>query len=295
MNEIQAMIGGAQKSGTTSLFRYLGQHPSIMIHDRPEFAFFLNESYNNDSFDKFFYKFYGEIPTGKATILAKHVMLMYSKEAIARLYKHNPEALLIVMLRNPIDRAYSAYWYARRLGWEYLPTFEEALMAESERIKQDRFYWINCAYLSNSSYFEHLTQLIEIFGRNKLLIYFTEDLADNVTNICDEITQKMGIGAGFNWAVNQKYNPAAKARSWRLAYYYQRFSSSKSPLRHKIKVGMPRTWTHKFRMALKKINEEPFSPPPMNESTREELRQHFYQQTLMLSKLLDRSFTVWDS
>ena len=157
LGKIQLMIVGAQKAGTSSLLRYLAQHPDIHTHAQPEMTFFLQAREYTRGYEWAFGKYF----TGQNShdeiqdkhLIAKNVMVMHSPEVMQRIYEHNPEIHLVVLLREPVARAYSAYWWARRRGWENIKTYEEALAAEETRLNEGWFKWRQCAYQYNGIYY----------------------------------------------------------------------------------------------------------------------------------------------
>ena len=140
---IQLMIVGAQKSGTSSLLRYLEQHPDMHTHPQPEMTFFLQDREYSRGYEWAFAKYFaGESDRddiANKQLIAKNVMVMHSPEVMQRIYEHNPDIHLVVLLREPVARAYSAYWWARRRGWENIKTYEEALAAEEDRLNENWF------------------------------------------------------------------------------------------------------------------------------------------------------------
>ncbi|HKK08845.1 MAG TPA: hypothetical protein VKA44_08180, partial [Gemmatimonadota bacterium] len=149
------MIVGAQKAGTTSLFRYLAGHPGLAAHPQREMPYFLVDELYAAGYEAAFEKYFGVGGDSGRLPLAKHVMAMYSQKAVDRLRGHNPEVRVVAVLRNPAERARSAYLYARRRGWEPLPTFEAALRAEPQRLAAEGWeHWRQCAYARNGQYLE---------------------------------------------------------------------------------------------------------------------------------------------
>lgn len=131
-------IAGAQKSGTSSLSYYLEQHPSIKCHKPREISYFVrNRAYEKD-FPSVFQEYYQDGVGQDQLVLAKSVDLAYIEKAAQRLKEHSPDCKIVMALRDPIDRAYSAYWHMRREGWETKKTFEKALSVEEKRKKKKR-------------------------------------------------------------------------------------------------------------------------------------------------------------
>src|SRR5688572_14326389 len=110
------LIVGAMRSGTTSLHKYLQAHPDVFVASGKEVHFF-DRRYGR-GLDWYRSRFAGvttERVVGEAT-----PAYMYDENAIARIAHDLPDARLIVVLRNPVDRAYSHYWRNRSRGRENL-------------------------------------------------------------------------------------------------------------------------------------------------------------------------------
>src|SRR5690606_6491994 len=138
------LVIGAMRAGTSSLYKYMGSHPAVIPSLRKEIKYFSSE-YNqkNESWYRCHF------PTGLdirlltsmrgtriQTFEASPDYLLHPRAA-ARAAKLVPEAKIIVMLRNPVDRAFSHYQHMFRLGLETLP-FEEAIVQEPVRLEAEQ-------------------------------------------------------------------------------------------------------------------------------------------------------------
>ena len=298
------MIVGTQKSGTSSLLRYLAQHPDIETHAQPEMTFFLQEREYTRGYEWAFTKYFdgcsqdnqqkGITPqSGEHTLIAKNVMVMHSPEIMQRIYEHNPVIQLVVLLREPVARAYSAYWWARRRGWETIKTFEEALAAEETRLKESWFKWRQCAYRYNSTYYPHVKNLIEQFGASQVHCILTETLNADAQTVCQQLFHHLCIRTDFAPVIEQRHNQAAMPRSERFSFLFTRFMASHNPLRRAIRKFVPDATAYKLRKAVLNWNDKPFTPPPMDAQTREELVAYFKPFNQQLEQLLDRELTHW--
>jgi len=209
------IIIGAARAGTTSLYAYLNSHPNVLPAAKKETVFF-NYAYhpNLDWYRMYFptvleqeklkkQKALQNIITGEATpsyLIDPHVP--------QRISEMLPDVKLIVLLRNPIERALSHYHHNVFFGIEKLP-FEQAIKKESERInksfeelKNEQFdfndnivsyflrlmtfktkNYFNFSYLESGKYVEHLKNWLDIFPRKQLLIIKSEDFFDNTKNV----------------------------------------------------------------------------------------------------------------
>lgn len=287
------MIIGAQKAGTSSLLQYLGQHPSICIHRQREFVFFFSDIQYLKGYKHSYNEYFSHAKPGQV-ILAKHAMLMYSQMAIERLYEHNPSTSVVAVLRNPIDRAYSAYWFARSRGWEKITTFEEAIQVEADRLKEGGWLkWRNIAYLHNGQYASHLKQLYKYFGPEKARIFLIEDLKSDSGNVFRQIFKMVGVDDTFTPDVSNKHNPSTIARSEKFAQWFAAFLSPQNRVKSALNRVLPPQLTNRMREYVKRANTSEFVPPPMSAKIRQYLAEYFRPANEQLAHLLGRDLSGW--
>ena len=296
------MIVGAQKAGTSSLLRYLAQHPDIHTHAQPEMPFFLQAREYGRGYDWAFAKYFaGEKGTAAVQdkrIIAKNVMVMHSPEVLQRIYEHNPEIHLVVLLREPVARAYSAYWWARRRGWENIKTYEAALAAEATRLNEDWFKWRQCAYQYNGIYYPHVKHLITQFGTDQVHCVLTDDLKEDAGAVCQRLFARLGIDSDFRPTIRERHNQATLPRSEKFNFLFTQFLASHNPLRRAIRKLLPDATAYKLRKAVLEWNDKPkehteSSPPPINPQTRERQIAYFKPFNAQLAQLLDRDLSSW--
>ena len=301
--KVQLMIVGAQKSGTSSLLRYLAQHPDIHTHAQPEMTFFLQQREYARGYEWAFTKYFaGEQDRAKVEdkqLIAKNVMVMHSPEVLQRIYEHNPEVHLVVLLREPVARAYSAYWWARRRGWENIKTYEEALAAEEARLNEDWFKWRQCAYQYNSIYYPHVKNLITQFGSERVHCILTDDLKDDAEAVCQQLFHHIGVRTDFKPVIGERHNQAVMPRSERFNYLFTQFLASHNPLRRAIRKLIPNATAYKLRKAVLDWNDKPQKnmesvPPPLSPETRERQIAYFKPFNAQLAELLNRDLSSWN-
>lgn len=288
------MIVGAQKSGTSSLLRYLEQHSDIYTHSQPEMTFFLQDHEYKRGYELSFAKYFSKCPEEKK-LIAKNVMVMHSPEIMQRIYEHNPDIQLVILLREPVARAYSAYWWARRRGWENIKTFEESLEAEEARLKEDWFKWRQCGYRYNSTYYPHVKNLITQFGKNQVHCFLTDELRENSQAICQRLFKLININDNFEPLVNKQHNQAAIPRSEKFSFLFRQFLSSNNPLKRTIRKFVPDTAAYKLRKTISNLNDKPFTPPPINPNTLKELETYFKPCNQELAELLGIDLSHWNT
>jgi hypothetical protein len=180
------LVVGAQKAGTTALYAYLREHPGITGPSWKEVSFFDRHYARGEAWYR------GNFPNSlRARGLVGEASPSYLFHPLApeRAAALVPEAKLIALVRNPVDRAYSHYQHEVALGREPL-SFEDALAAEDERLRgeeerlrADPAYfshaWWNYTYRSRGLYADQLERWLAAFPREQLLILPSEDLGSN--------------------------------------------------------------------------------------------------------------------
>lgn len=195
---IDAMIVGAEKAGTTSLLRYLGQHPQVAIPGKYsagmdnfdsglEFGEFLSDDRAQpERLQASIQTEFGKVPDVARVRLAKNVGIMYEPDAMIRLKDHNPDVKTIAMLRSPVARAFSSFRYQQFRGEEKLTCFDEALRREKS-CDSDQLS-IHTRYAFKSSYVIHLQNLDKVFGDASVYVMtlerFQAEPASEYRNLC---------------------------------------------------------------------------------------------------------------
>lgn len=290
MKPIDLMIVGAQKAGTTSLNSYLSQHPRLVTHKQTEMIYFLDDKTYSLGYEQALRRYFPNYEQGKF-LLAKNVGVMYSHTAMERLYQHNAEMQVIVVLRNPVDRAYSAYWFARRRGQEDLKTFEEAIAANPDRYKDKGiFRWGNTSYLDRSMYIKHLEMIFAIFPRSQVHIFLTDDMKRDIVGVCNQIFASVGIEQDVALDTKREHNRASVARSELLARLIGRKSLLKRAFR-KILTDKP---ADKIKDILNRFNEQEVDIPPISPETALRLTKYFEPYNHQLAELIGRNLDHWN-
>jgi sulfotransferase family protein len=193
------IIIGAQKCGTTYLYSELARHPGVAPALTKEVRFFgSNYRKGVDWYRAHFPAHAQGSITGEAT--PYYLFYPHTPKRIAKVV---PQAKLIVLLRNPANRAYSHYRHEVRLGFERL-SFEEALACEQERLRGERermladetyssYTYPNYSYLARGIYVDQLRSWLNIFPRDQVLILKAEDFYGDVPKTLRQITAFLGL------------------------------------------------------------------------------------------------------
>ena len=178
------LIVGAQKSGTTSLHIYLKEHPEVFMPEKlKEPKFFVSPIFKkitsnqplytkvmNHSIFKWkdYLKLFEKIQKEKAIGESTTAYLYYYKVAIELIKEYLGDIKIIISLRNPIDRAFSAYLHLRRENFENI-SFEEALKKENTR---KGLNWIPLYYFTSIGFYYHQVKAyLDNFDRVKIVLF----------------------------------------------------------------------------------------------------------------------------
>jgi hypothetical protein len=288
---IDLMIVGAPKAGTTSLKAYLGQHPAVATHDAREFIHFANDEAFRQGYDAAFAAHFAADARTAAARVAKSVAMMYSREALARLKAHNPEVQVVLVLREPVARAHSEFWYAKRRGREPAASFAEALDRIVAQPTDDAR--THDAYLARGRYAEFLGPIVDLFGSARVSVLLLEELERDPVEACRALFARLaGVDAGFAPAADRRHNEAAVPRSPLLLEAVTR--ARRQPLlRGALRAVLGAPERKRLRAALFGINEARFEIPPLDAATRERLEAYFAPWNARLEAMLGRSLAAW--
>lgn len=179
------IIIGVQKGGTSSLFYYLNQHPQLNGSKRKETHFFSKYYYKGFSWYKSFFPYKWD---NRMTFEATPYYLFHPA-APDRIRRHLKNIKFIVLLREPIARAYSHYKMEYKWGVEQY-SFAEALELEDERLKGEEtklkqnsgyisYNHQSFSYIERSLYYKQLKKWFEMFGKDKFLVLKSEEFFSN--------------------------------------------------------------------------------------------------------------------
>ncbi len=203
------LIIGAQRGGTSSLYRYLGAHPQIVPSLRKETEYFSRRYASGISWYRAHFPLRARL-AGQTRLMGRKTLTfeatpdyIYYTHAPARAAEILPHAKIIVLLRDPVERAHSHYQHMVRLGFETL-TFEEALAAEESRIQPDLdaldldplHYCrdsLRFSYVSRGFYLDQLTRWMEHFPRDRFLIASSEDFFADPAEIYRKTLSFLGL------------------------------------------------------------------------------------------------------
>lgn len=249
----ELFITGVQKAGTTTLANYLSSLPGFIPPWEKEISYFNNDERFNkgENWYKSFFatQFYAQQKQQKSGIkpisFDATANTFEEIKSAKRIKEFNPDARIIVVLRNPVLRAWSHYKMAVKYGFEN-KSFAEAINAEQERIKSNQqihnFAFQRLAYVSKGEYIRFLPEWQKYFGNN-LLILFYEDLLHHPEKYLASLHQFLNISSPPNLKKLMHLNKGDASLMNRLesVKLYEHYAPFNAELEKTIGKSLP--WT----------------------------------------------------
>ena len=289
------MIIGAAKAGTTSLCYYLDQHPQVYISPIKEPRYFAPEFYTVhvngpirdharrtlftlEEYHQLFEGVSNEISVGEAS-----TEYLYFPEVPARIQAAIPDAKIIAVLRNPVERAFSAFCYQLRDACESV-SFEEALQQERDRIRNHwRPGWL---YQDCGFYYSQVKRYYNFFDSNNIKIYLYDELDQDSLAVVKDIFQFLQIDDDFVPEVSRK-NISKIPKSKLLNTLITR----ENPLKNGLKAVLPTSETTLMAKCARKFNYD--HKPVLAEETRQLLIDLYREDILKLETLIQKDLSAW--
>lgn len=292
------LVIGAARSGSTALFDYLGQHPDVYTTDPKEPHFFAfmgvqpnftgpgdDEMINRVAVtDERAYRALFRGADGAQAVGEGSVSYLYGSRAAENIRRTVPDVRLICILRNPADRAYSAFQYARALMHEPLSDFREALVREEERIKAGWHHLWH--YRRMGRYNEQLRRFYRAFDREQIRLYRYEEFQRDPESVVRDCYEFLGVDRTFRPGRTPATTVSGEPRAAALQRFVLESSAVKSTLKRMIPGEMRRWLSGRIRKAnLKK--------PPLDPVLRRELLEYYRVGIEELQELTGEPFTAW--
>lgn len=303
------LLIGAAKSGTTSLYQYLGQHPEIFVSPLKEPNFFAfkgqdvcfqgpgDERCNQLSITSLpEYKNLFQNTDAPIRGEASPSSLVYPN-APHRIAEHVPDAKLLAVLRNPVDRAYSNFLMMIKQGREPHRDFATALAKEESRLEAGwSYFW---GYKNFGFYHNQLSRYYDVFPKDQIHVCLFRDLVQTPSALLSDLFSFLGAAPSFQPDTLKRHNPSGipqfESLHW-LLYH--------AGLRPTLKSLLPSSVTRFFSSHFSDIAQtlhrwkkhlvhHNLRRPSMAPEVRRHLQSLYRDDILRLQDLIDRDLSHW--
>jgi len=287
------LIVGAAKSGTTSLHHYLNQHSEVFMSKHKEPHFLINNEIGKDripngisDFEKYkalFNKGENHRYRGESSVM----YLQFPEIVIPNIKKFlGEEVKIIIMLRNPVKRAYSGYQHVKRYNVMETLSFSEAIRITEKRYESTLNMTPASRYLELGNYYNQLKFFLESFDRIHIIIY-----DDYKKNFSDEIAKVFEFLDIPNIKIDKKQKYMVGGWQWK-SEWIKRVMVENHFLKRIFKFVIPSIVIRKHIRS--KLQESTTKRVEKISSTMENFLKSYYKEDVYkLSKLLNRDLTHW--
>jgi hypothetical protein len=293
-------IVGATKSGTTSLHNYLSQHPDVFMSANKEPHYFAkndikeykgpgdkyiqNEMFVTEElgYNQLFEKSEDQKVIGEST-----ATYLYYSSAAEEIKRFNPDAKIIILLRDPIQRAFSAYMHMRRDGRESVHSFLETLNLEEKRKKDD---WMPIWFYKDlGMYYQQVKKYIDIFGIQNVKVDLFEDVRNDWDKYLESVCAYLGIDKHHRFDTRVSDNISGLPKSRILHNLLRR----KNIFTGTVKLLLPENERKLLKACFNKFNIKKSNKLTLNEKL---FLGNFYKESNQkLAELLKVDLKRWDS
>ncbi len=303
-------IVGSAKSGTTSIYNYLKQHPDIFMSPikethhfstdidsskfRPDYAANLNINIDSwldgdqkkeifhafvkdwDKYLKLFKNSENQKAIGEVTN-----SYLYSKEAAKNIQSKFPEGKIIMILRNPVERAFSHFLMDLKSGLE-TGSFLEAF--KKDMAKSNKGWGISNVYYEIGMYYEQVKRYLTVFPQEQIKIILYDDYRNDAKKTLKEICNFLNIDSNFEFEFSKEHNKAMIPKSGAVALMMRQ-----KGLKAFAKKIFPKSWKN----IISKIFFTNKNLPKLSVDDRKYLIELYKEDIQKLAQLINRDLTSW--
>jgi hypothetical protein len=291
------LLVGAAKAATSSLHSWLGQHPSVFMSANKEPRFFVFEGRRpaypgpgdaegtaNTVTTEAEYRALFAPGADRPVRGESSTLYLHDPGAAARIRARLPEARIVAVLRDPVERAFSSWVHLKRDRREPLATFEESLAVEPSRRDWDLLWQL----VEAGMYGRDLGRYLDLFPADRVQVFVYEEMVRDPRATCREIFRACGVDDGFAIDASRVVNPSWVPRSEAVAVA----TTGGGLLRRTARALLPLPARRWIGMRLEAWNRV---KPRMDEGTRARLREVFRDDARRLEARLGRRLWPWVS
>ena len=290
------LIIGTTKGGTTSLYKYLREHPEVYMSPVKEPRYFAFDNTNPDhvsrvpntypittieQYQKLFDGVNGEKAIGEAS-----PMYFNSPIAAARIKSCLPDVKMIASLRNPVDRAYShylMYYLAGRIKAPFIDAYRNVEGADKS----------SQHYIETSNYFEKMKRYFDLFEQSQIKVIFLEDLKKDTKSIVRDVFQYIDVDTSFEPDLTKVHNQGGYPKNGKL-YSLARYGLLTPKMYFKLNSLLKPVIPQIIVDFRKKLMQKSLKQAPqLTAEIREEVINFYREDILKTQDLIKRDLSSW--
>ncbi len=287
--DFDIVIAGAKKAGTSTLLSHLLCATDVAPLYRSEMPYFTEEEEFQRGPEVANKKYFGDHVSPASVRVGKDFVLN-APAAISRMLADSPRVQLVVVLREPIARAYSSFWFARRRGFEPEDDFSKAVERELSGKQLSLPRGDLREHVRGGEYASHLEEVFDQIDRSRVRVLLLEELHADPRRVANELLAPLGVEIPMNVSPPSRTNSSARPRSMLLA----RLGSSPR-IRGLARPFLSPSIRGSAERLIRRINDVPFKPPPMDKGVHQRLAAHYKPQIDQLEVLIGRNLSGWSS
>lgn len=308
------IIAGERRSGTSTLAKWIEAHPDVYLNPKLDQAYFVDDvlrgrrewmdgkidpaewdkNHSREEYEKLLFD-----PNAKCIARGeKSADYFFWNPCLSRIKEITPEAKIILIFRNPVERAWSQYWNELGKGREWL-SFEEAIKKEEERSQKSDYARHHLSYIERGKFVNSLNRWIEAFGRNNIHVVILEEMIKEPVQELKKVYSFLGVNpemglelAGKRFNNNWTTIPYAFWRKNKMLIKTE--SAINNLIKRFVKLAYSDVYKRRLMSPkLERITRFEQKQVSMNPQTREELHNLFEPFNQELSKVINNPLTAW--
>ena len=304
LNYPNFLIIGAGKSGTTSVYNYLKQHPDVFMSPVKEPDFFALEGQTpvdpkNDPEQLYYYpwaiydldnynKLYDNVKNEKA-VGESSTMYLYKPDTHLRIKKYVPNAKMIAIFRDPVSRLYSRYMHLARENRLPTDNFEVDVFDKST------LWWKRDDLVKEGFFYKHLSKYFETFDKNQFKIFLHDDLVADSDKFIYDLYSFLEIDTRFKPDTDIKYNESGFVKN----KFKDAFIGQKSIIRRSVETVSPKLVekmrnSTKMQKTVTSMRRGNLERPKLNPEFRKRVINEIYREDILkFQDLIGRDLSNW--
>lgn len=292
-NRLNFFLVGAPKSGTTFMYNALRQHPEVFLPNQKELHYFAPDLYPENYISEKQYFSIFKNSGSKKIIGEASVWYLYSEKAAELISKYNPDARILIMLRNPVDMLKSLHNQMVFDNWETFTDFEAALDNEASRKGSDQLHTNIYSpkmlrYSELGKYSTYVEKYLHIFGKDKVHIILHDDLIWAPDKTFVDLLKFLNISTEL--PIREQRDNTSKEQRYR---FLSLLINPGAKIKSIIRPLLPFKLRRKIVETIVRINSLEKKQEILNSELQFRLRLKFAEDTNKLEKIINKDLSIW--